>query len=130
MLIQGFFDGMELCDEEQSRLGLIRFLWRYLELMGLQPDASVSGAFAPNSNSYYNRYENCFEETKSGQYSYEISRDAVNYLAATSLLQPSQVRQLKIPKNTYEELKGFVFFLLESNLETELNSIKTGTGIL
>ena len=67
MLIQGCFDGMELCDEEQSRLGLIRFLWRYLELMGLQPDASVSGAFAPNSNSYYNRFENCFEENKSGQ---------------------------------------------------------------
>jgi DNA repair protein RecO (recombination protein O) len=130
ILINGFLDGMELCDEEQSRLGLIRFLWRYLELMGVQPDATVTGAFAPESNSYYNRYENCFEETPSGQYCFEVSRDAVNYLAAISLLQPSQVRQLKIPKNTYEELKQLVFFLLEANLETELNSIKTGTGIL
>lgn len=129
-LISGFLDGMELCDEEQSRLGLIRFLWRYLELMGIQPDATVAGAFAPNSNSYYNKYENCFEENNSGPYCFEVSREAVNYLAAISLLQPSQVRLLKISKNVYEELKSLVFFLLESNLETELNSIKTGTGIL
>ena len=129
-LIQGFLDGMELCDEEQSRLGLIRFLWRYLELMGVQPDATVTGAFAPNSKSYYNRYENCFEENQYGQYCFEVSRQAIDYLAAVSLLQPSQVRMLKIPKSTYEDLKAFVFFLLETNLETELNSIKTGTGIL
>ena len=129
-LLQGFLDGMELCDEEQSRLGLIRFLWRYLELMGVQPDATVAGAFAPLANSYYNRVENCFEEDSDGQYSIQVSREAVNYLASLTLLQPSQVRQIKISKETFEELKQFVFFLLESNLETELNSIKTGTGIL
>ena len=129
-LLQGFFDGMELCDEEQSRLGLIRFLWRYLELMGVQPDATVAGVFAPQANSYYNRFENCFEEDSEDQYSIQVSREALNYLASLTLLQPSQVRQLKISKETFEELKHFVFFLLESNLETELNSIKTGTGIL
>ena len=129
-LLQGFLDGMELCDEEQSRLGLIRFLWRYLELMGVQPDATVTGAFAPNSNSYYNRIENCFEEDSDGQYNIPVSHEALSYLASITLLQPSQVRLLKISKETYEELKQFVFFLLESNLETELNTIKTGTGIL
>ena len=129
-LISGFLDGMELCDEEQSRLGLIRFLWRYLELMGIQPDATVAGAFAPNSNSYYNRIDNCFEEDSDGQYNIPVSREALNYLASITLLQPSQVRILKISKEIYEELKQFVFFLLESNLETELNTIKTGTGIL
>ena len=129
-LLQGFLDGMELCDEEQSRLGLIRFLWRYLELMGVQPDATVVGVFAPESNSYYNRIENCFEEDSDGQYNIPVSRDALNYLASITLLQPSQVRLLKISKETYEELKQLVFFLLESNIETELNSIKTGPGIL
>ena len=130
VLLSGFLDGMELCDEEQSRLGLIRFLWRYLELMGIQPDATVSKVFAPDSNSYYNRVENCFEEDSDGQYSIPITREALSYLASITLLQPSQVRLLKISKETYEELKQFVFFLLESNIETELNTIKTGTGIL
>ena len=129
-LISGFIDGMELCDEEQSRLGLIRFLWRYLELMGIQPDATIVNTFAPDSISYYNRIENCFEEEQTDQFSIKISREAINYLASISLLQPSQVRMLKISKETYEELKQLVFFLLEANLETELNTIKTGTGIL
>ena len=114
-LVQGFFDGMELCDEEQSRLGLIRFLWRYLELMGVQPDASTTGAFAPEAVSYYNG---------------NISSQAVEYLTAVSQLEPWKVRQLTVSKDTYCELKDFVFFLISSNLGTELNSIRTGTGIL
>ena len=114
-LVQGFFDGMELCDEEQSRLGLIRFLWRYLELMGVQPDASTTGAFAPEAVSYYNG---------------NISSQAVEYLTAVSQLEPWKVRQLTVSKDTYCELKDFVFFLISSNLGTELNTIKTGIGIL
>ena len=63
-------------------------------------------------------------------YYFPVKLEAVRYLAAVSVLEPSEVRRIKIDRSVYEELKGFVFFLLESNLETELNSIKTGTGIL
>lgn len=38
-LTSGFLDGLEIADASQSRSGLIRFLWRYLELLGIQPDA-------------------------------------------------------------------------------------------
>lgn len=37
-LINGFFDGLELCNEEQGKTGLIRFLWRFVHLSGLMPD--------------------------------------------------------------------------------------------
>ena len=114
-LVSGFLDGMELCDEEQSRLGLIRFLWRYLALMGVQPEADEDGAFAPEAVSYYNG---------------SISSQAVGYLTAISQLAPSKVRQLSVSKNTYCELKDFVFFLISINIGTELNTIKTGIGIL
>ena len=114
-LVSGFLDGMELCDEEQSRLGLIRFLWRYLALMGVQPEADEDGAFAPEAVSYYNA---------------SISSQAVGYLTAISQLAPSKVRQLSVSKDTYCELKDFVFFLISINIGTELNTIKTGIGIL
>ena len=114
-LVSGFLDGMELCDEEQSRLGLIRFLWRYLALMGVQPEADEDGAFAPEAVSYYNG---------------SISSQAVEYLTAISQLAPSKVRQLSVSKDTYCELKDFVFFLISINIGTELNTIKTGIGIL
>ena len=114
-LINGFFDGMELCDEEQSRLGLIRFLWRYLALMGVQPEPDTDGAFAPEAVSYYNG---------------SISSQAVGYLTAISHLEPSKVRKLSVSEDTYCELKDFVFYLISSNLGMELNTIKTGIGIL
>ena len=114
-LVLGFLDGMELCDEEQSRLGLIRFLWRYLALMGVQPEADEDGVFAPEAVSYYNG---------------SISSKAVGYLTAISHLEPSKVRQLSVSLDTYHELKDFVFFLISSNLGAELNTIKTGIGIL
>ena len=114
-LINGFFDGMELCDEEQSRLGLIRFLWRYLALMGVQPEPDTDGVFAPEAVSYYNG---------------SISSQAVGYLTAISHLEPSKVRKLSVSKDTYCELKDFVFYLISSNLGMELNTIRTGIGIL
>ena len=40
-LLNGFLDGLELCKEKnQCTAGLIRFLWRYIDLMGIKPDSS------------------------------------------------------------------------------------------
>ena len=131
-LVQGFLDGMELCDEEQSRLGLIRFLWRFLELMGVRPETTDSQAFARDAVSYYNIIENCFtwERDEQSTHLIPVKNEAVSYLAAVSSLSPSEVRKIPVDKTVYGEIKQFVFFLLEKNLETELNTIKTGTGIL
>ena len=38
-IINGFLDGIELSDENEARLGLVRFLWRYLGLLGVRPDS-------------------------------------------------------------------------------------------
>ena len=131
-ILSGFLDGMELCDEESSRLGMLRFLWRYLELMGVRPETGGSKAFARDAISYYNVYENCFtwERDEQSTHLIPVKNEAVQYLAAISELSPSQVRKIPVEKSVYEEIKGFVFFLLEKNLEAELNTIKTGTGIL
>ncbi len=39
VLLNGFLDGMDLCDEGAARLGLLRFLWRYVDLLGVRPQA-------------------------------------------------------------------------------------------
>ena len=39
VLLNGFLDGMDLLGEDEARLGLLRFLWRYLELLGVRPQA-------------------------------------------------------------------------------------------
>ena len=40
-LANGFLDGLDLCNEKAGKLGLIRFLWRYLGLLGVQPDTDA-----------------------------------------------------------------------------------------
>ncbi|MBR5645724.1 MAG: DNA repair protein RecO [Treponema sp.] len=147
-LITGFLDGMELCDEEQSRVGLIRFLWRYIELMGVIPDASccsecgksfISEQFTAPGISYYNNFTNSFicsdcyknlntETTKINFFN--IKREGLIYLSAITVLQPSEVRKLQIDKQAYDQIKQIIFILLEKNIESKLNSIETGVGIL
>lgn len=144
-LLSGFLDGMELCTEEQCRLGMIRFIWRYLGLLGIRPQTdSCSNCgksffetrFAPESISYYNNMSNvflcpdCIKSNNDDSVSIQLSIAAVQYLTGISNLTPAQVRQLKIDKNTYLQLKNFVFFLIETNIEQKLKTIEIGVGIL
>lgn len=141
-LISGFLDGLELATEEQGRVGLIRFLWRFIELLGVQPDASFCGCcgksffdkkFAPEMETYYNRNENifiCENCAANNENLFSLSLQASNYLAATSVLTPAEVRQIRISKEVYNQIKNVVFYLIESNIDSKLNSIETGMGIL
>ena len=149
-LISGFLDGLEIATEDQGRLGLIRFLWRYLELLGVQPQTHSCGGcgegflenrFAPESKSYYNWGENAFfcpdcmsqsgifQNADSGHNIF-INLSAVRYLSALTVLTPNEARKLQIGKADYDELKNLVFFLIENAVGTKLNSIETGIGIL
>lgn len=141
-LVSGFFDGMELCNEEQCRVGLIRFLWRYLELMGIQPNPAecsrcdksfLSSSFDCNEEYYYNSIENsfiCNECSMTGENNFPIKVSAVKYLAAISALSPSEARKLQIDKDGYTQIRNILFFIFENVIEAKLNSIETGLGIL
>ena len=146
-LVSGLLDGMELCDEEQSRLGLLRFLWRYLELLGIQPNSHaccncgktfLDTRFAPNAVSYYNGMENsficpdCVESGGSSQSGNMINVhfSAVQYLSALTVLSPSEARKLSIDQEVYGQIRQLVFFLIENSIDQKLNSIETGMGIL
>lgn len=144
-IISGFFDGMELSNEEQSRVGLLRFLWRYIELLGIQPETHICSScgksfldtqFAPDDVSYYNSISNSFicSDCQSQDYSENIYMKlkgaAIQYLSAVTFLKPAEVRKLQIDKEAYDQLKQLIFFLIESNIEQKLNTIEIGVGIL
>lgn len=138
-LVCGFLDGMDLCDEEQSRVGMVRFLWRYLELLGVQPIAHTCGScgesfldsvFTNDTISYYNVNDNNFICSECSHEGIPIKTSAIQYLSAISVLTPSEVRKLNIDKEAYEQIKEIVFFLIENNIDQKLNSIETGMGIL
>ena len=140
-LLSGFLDGLELATEEQARTGLLRFLWRFLELLGIQPDTSICGLcgksfftqqFAPQEETYYNVLDNSFicKDCAAEETGFPLKMQAVHYLSATSLLTPSESRKIQLDEDSYQQIRNFVFFLIENSIETKLYSIETGKGIL
>lgn len=147
----GFLDGMDLCNEEQSRLGLIRFLWRFIILLGVQPNVDeceqcgkklIRPKFAMDELSYYNSIDNCFICSDCAAYIYNdlqnvqrnfylpIKTSALCYLNGITNLSPAEVRKIKISLEEYEQLRQIIFYLIEKNVGQKLNSIETGVGIL
>lgn len=143
ILINGFLDGLELTDEKNGRLGMIRFLWRYLDLLGILPDTEnccscgssfFAGNFEENEVSSLNKYnpsengfycKNCASEN-----GFDISFQALHYLNATTKKTPKEVRAIQIDANSVNQMKQLVFYLIEVAVGQKLKSIESGLGIL
>lgn len=143
-LTSGFLDGLEIADEKQSRSGLVRFLWRYLELLGVQPDASscvVCGKDLRDGVSY-EKSENgficsdCFSVHGFGTYRemkesvFYLNTESIHYLAAISNMKASDVRLISLSENSENELKKLLFFLIENACGSRLKTLNSMIGIL
>ncbi|MFA6856428.1 MAG: DNA repair protein RecO C-terminal domain-containing protein [Treponema sp.] len=142
-LVSGFFDGLEFASGRQCATGTVRFLWRYLDLLGIRPEIShciLCGRefFTGNSSGdrvLYNPVENgftcsfCAEQDKKA-HTFILSLEAARYLYAVSELSPAAVRPLPVSDDSLSEIKRLVFFLVEQASGTKLKTLETGTGIL
>lgn len=149
-LLSGFFDGMELCNEEQSRLGFIRFLWRFINLLGMQPNTFycsecnknfLTSKFENDSQYYYNIIDNNFicdecnknintnSETNKSSY-FAVKNSVINYLNGIIKLNALEARKLQINKEDFNQLKEYVYFILEKSIDIKLNTFDIGMGIL
>lgn len=150
-LINGFIDGLELCAKDsECRAGLIRFLWRFLHLLGVQPPVARCSEcgkpfFGSNSErsivqyekslsgaAVYNSAENGFmcAECGSRQSFFTLSAESLRYLAAISALSPAASRKVPLSDEADTELRQLLYHLIENACGTRFNSLKTGAGIL
>ncbi|MFC2331329.1 MAG: DNA repair protein RecO [Treponema sp.] len=148
-LVNGFIDGLELCSSDsECRAGLIRFLWRFLQLLGVQPSAETCSecgkTFLSCSNgdsryeanlsggAVYNPVENAFIcGSCSNQNSFfGLSAESMRYLAAVSIITPGESRKLPLSSEADAELRRFLYLLIETFCDSHFNSLKTGAGIL
>ena len=158
VLANGFLDGMDLCDEGAARLGLLRFLWRYMDLLGVRPQVEfcarcskrlVSIASAGNfiqsalesdagGNScfLYSQAENAFvcPDCRSAQEKgLWLSASALAYLQISAQSQTAGMaaaRKAVVCGRDYLDLKAFLFELVESALGIKLKTLESGKGIL
>lgn len=150
ILVNGFIDGLELCTtDEQCKTGTVRFLWRFLELLGIRPDAekcfhcgadflagknkgddvSCSGLgaeFLINENQFI-----CSEcRNKNEKPIFYLDGNAMHYLASIAALSPNEARKNAIGEKSLSLIKELVFYLIEEAVGTKLKSLETGAGIL
>lgn len=134
-LTNGFLDGLELCKEnDQCTAGLIRFLWRYLALLGIQPESSVCCCCGKKiqDGAFFNFAENGFlcRNCAQSKNPLEIPQNGIEYLSAVSVLSPKEARKIPLSRESVSAVKQLVFYLMENACGSELVSLKTGAGIL
>ena len=153
VLLNGFLDGMDLLGEEEARLGLARFLWRYLELLGVRPSVDscsrcqkeFAGFFSQSALEYkaggnrfalYSQAENsfvcqdCFSPQEKG---FRLSESALFYLkisGGTSVAGMAAARKARPAARDFADLKAFLYEMAESALGTKLKTLESGKGIL
>lgn len=139
VLLKALMDGMDACDEDEARAGTLRFLWRYLGVMGLQPDTercSQCGeplAVRPEDSAFYSHENNgftcadCATERSGGL---RMDSEGLRYLGAVSSLSPARVRGISVSPQSAWLIKSTLYFLAEHAAGTKLKSLESGIGIL
>lgn len=140
-LVNGFLDGMELSSEDASRAGLIRFIWRYLALLGVQPRIDCCARCGAPLLCDKDEQRTVYSEADSGfvcascattqdNAALALKKRALTYLAAVSDLAPNVVRAIGMDGETMAELKALCYRLLENAAGTRLATLRSGIGIL
>lgn len=137
-ITSGFLDGLDFSDESECRTALLRFLWRFLSLLGLQANTSecircgspltTIGFYISTEGSFVcpNCFNNSIEQT---QKIFSLSGEALRYLEAVSERTPKESRTLPISAKATKELEDTLFYLIEKAAEARLKTIEAGRGI-
>jgi DNA repair protein RecO (recombination protein O) len=137
-LVNAFFDGIDQTPDNECRAALVRFLWRFLSLMGLCPPTAhcvrCGNAFY-TGETIYEPAENgfacssCVAATGNAA-EFPVSAEGIAYLTAVSELRSGEVRAIQLSAAALEELKHLLFFLISQAAGNKLNTLASGAGIL
>lgn len=132
-LINVFFDGMDRCNDGESRKALIRFLWRYQIFLGENPstDKCCHCGCALNQQAVFSPYPNgflCRSCAAKNEFShhglFRVNASGMNYLKSIERLSPGKSRALEIDEDTLQQLKKLLFFLCEKSCNQKMQSVK------
>lgn len=144
ILLSALLDGIDAVNEEEARLGTLRFLWRYIELLGIQPDVREccscgNSLLSKEHDIFYIENQNgfvcsdCIPYNENKKYQTTLLKadiHSITYLAAINELKPGKVRELILPAESASKLKRLLYYLIEKSCGIKLESLESGTGIL
>lgn len=138
-LANGFLDGISVSSEDECRIAFLRFIWRYIGIMGLQCDTESCLHCGENlTNSKEKIYfsilgngficENCFNPSNDSFF--ELSSEAIIFLQAVTLLSPKEARSIPLHFSTTQQLHEFLTFLINRYTGCKLKTLEMSSGIL
>lgn len=135
LYITSFLDGLCMVDEQEARVALLRFIWRFLSLLGFQPDPCHCDRcgedmciISSSVKIFYSLFDSAFYCTECSTQNSEnpgflLGKESVSYLKAITTEKPGFVRAIKIHRDTIVELQDFLHFILQNFVEGKLLSL-------
>jgi len=119
---------------ESERVSVL-FVWRFLEYSGLQPDlehSAISGEFlAENAPIYYSSREQGFcAADEAGEQMPRWQPGAAAYLRYAGREELGAALRVIPPDGAIARIKRVLYAILEEHVESPLNALRSGSGIL
>lgn len=126
VVVNGFIDGLEMVTTKEAAIaGFLRFLWRYLKVLGLQPQIS-------KSDRYFDKGEHVFlRDLSEGSNGIDgaanpndllfLSEESTTYLYTLNTQKASVARSVRLSVKATMELRTLLFFLIEDACERRLD---------
>lgn len=132
ILANAFLDGIDISDESEAKVALLRFLWRYLDLLGLQADTkNCAHCFSPLTTvGIYSKSDSsfvcpdCAEAFVNEQKPFALSGEALRFLEAVKNKSSKESRAIKLSENARGQLQNALFTLIENAAGTSLYTLK------
>ena len=126
---------LNTCAEQDEPYILVQFLWRFLSISGFRPDLNLCHECSKNITAshplYYEKSLVLFSCGECARDKSSLLNPGIRiYLDKSLHLPVKKALAIKIEKNAIESLKKITYHIVESHLETRLNSLKSGEGII
>ncbi len=140
ILVNGFFDGINISGEDECKKAVLRFLWRTAVISGFRINIETCsrcgtsyGTEHSNSVLWYEPQEDgCLCSACAGKHEriFPLSAEGRFYLQAVETCKPGISRSLDLSAQTYIQLRDFLFFITARMLGGKVKTIESGAGIL
>ncbi|MCR4790758.1 MAG: DNA repair protein RecO [Treponemataceae bacterium] len=133
-LANAFMDGISVSSEDECRIAVLRFIWRYLDIMGLQPECKCclfcdegldrGATFSLIENGFL--CPECCPDPKLDYQkgSFPLSQESIAFLQSVTYLSAKESRNIPLHYSSSQELHDFLFYLIKNAFEGKLRTIE------
>ncbi len=136
-LVNGFLDGINLCNEDACEPALIRFLWRIIVASGLRVDIEACARCGKAAGSadiiWYIPVEDgcaCEECAAQAEKVFELSAESRFYLLAAESANMKASRLLPLSAASLSALRDFLLLLTEKMIGGKLKTVQSAAGLI